>query len=72
MTIPKERKLAVINTKQFLWDLIDPKRTPNVPLWIRKQARWLAKHYPHEYEMENPAKAFEDKEPKKSYLGVDE
>ncbi len=25
-----------------------------------ERARWLAKHYPNDYEMENPAKAFED------------
>ena len=56
MTMPKERKHAVNNTRQFLVDLMDPKKTPNVPSAIRKEAYRCAKHYPGEYDMEQAEK----------------
>jgi len=52
MTLPIERKHAVLRTEQFLKDLMDPKATPRVPKAIREQAYRGLKHYPHEYDME--------------------
>ena len=52
MTLPIERKQAVLRTEQFLKDLMDPKKTPRVPKAIREQAYRCLKHYPHEYDME--------------------
>ena len=46
MTVPIERTNAVINTKQFLLDLLDPKVTPRVPKDIRRKAARLLRHYP--------------------------
>ena len=51
MTVPVERTNAVIRTGKFLLDLLDPKKTPRVPLSIRKDARNLLRHYPSEFEM---------------------
>jgi len=51
MTIPIERTNAVIRTQKFLYDLLDPKKTPRVPLSVRKDARSLLRHYPSEFEM---------------------
>jgi len=31
MTLPFERKRAVLHTEQFLKDLLDPQKTPRVP-----------------------------------------
>ena len=56
MTLPVERKNAVIRTEQFLKDLMDPKKTPRVPKEIRKQAYRCLKHYPHTYDMELASK----------------
>lgn len=56
MTLPFERKRAVINTGQFLKDLLDPQKTPRVPANIRHQAGSLLKHYPLQYEMETAGK----------------
>ena len=55
MTIPVERTNAVINTEQFLCDLLDPKKTPRVPKDIRQQASRLLRHYPSQQEMETIA-----------------
>ena len=52
MTIPRERKNAVLRTREFLLALCDSKKTPRVPSDIRKQARSLLKHYPSEYYMD--------------------
>lgn len=52
MTIPYERFRAVNQTRQFLFDLLDPKKTPRVPKDIRRQALWCLRHYPHQYEMD--------------------
>ena len=55
MTLPIERKHAVINTEQFLKDLMDPKKTPRVPREVRQQAYRCLKHYPSTYYMEEAA-----------------
>jgi hypothetical protein len=56
MTIPVERTNAVINTEQFLVDLLDPKKTPRVPRYVRDQAHRLLRHYPTKYDMDLVAK----------------
>lgn len=56
MTIPVERTNAVINTEQFLLQLLDPKKTPRVPRYIREQAHRLLRHYPTKFDMQLIAK----------------
>ena len=51
MTIPVERTRAVLNTRQFLFDLLDPKTTPKVPRAIRQRASRCLRHYPGEYDL---------------------
>jgi hypothetical protein len=52
MTLPVERKHAVLNAEQFLRDLMDPKATPRVPLAVRQRAWRCLKHFPNQYDME--------------------
>ena len=52
MTMPIERNWAIKNTRQFLVDLMDPKKTPRVPSVVRKEAYRCLKHYPGDYHME--------------------
>lgn len=52
MTLPYERTRAVVQTEQFLKDLMDTKKTPKVPKEIRKQAGSLLRHYPNSIDME--------------------
>ena len=52
MTMPDERRNAVNITRQFLLDLLDPKKTPRVPSAIRKEAYRCLKHYPGDYHMD--------------------
>jgi hypothetical protein len=56
MTMPNERRNAVNFTRQFLVDLMNPKKTPRVPSAVRKEAYRCLKHYPGEYYMEEAAK----------------
>lgn len=51
MTIPSERTRAVINTRKFLYSLLNPKETPRVPKDIRKMAARLLRHYPGSSEL---------------------
>ena len=52
MTIASERTRAVNYTAEFLYDLLDPKRTPRVPREIRRRAAALLRHYPSRFDME--------------------
>jgi len=49
MTLPDERYRALIYTRDFLRDLLDPKKTPKVPRAIRSKARDCLKHYPYDF-----------------------
>jgi hypothetical protein len=52
MTLPYERTRAVVQTEEFLKNLINPKKTPRVPKEVRKQAYFLLRHYPNRIDME--------------------
>ena len=41
-----ERTRAVLDTRKFLYDLISPERTPDVPVAIRRAAESLLVDYP--------------------------
>lgn len=56
MTMPNERRWAITNARQFLVNLMDPKKTPRVPKEIRKEAYRCLRHYPSDYYMEEAAK----------------
>lgn len=60
MTIPLERTNAVVYTEQFLYDLLDPKKTPRVPKAIRERALHCLRHYPTKLDMETIAKREDD------------
>ena len=51
MTMPFERTRAVLWTREFLQELMDPERTPGVPSRVREQARTLLRHYPTDSDM---------------------
>ena len=57
MTIPYERTRAIIETRDFLHELQDPKLTPRVPASVREIARKLSRHYPQYAEIELAHKA---------------
>ena len=46
MTLPDERSRAIMQTRAFLRELLDPKKTPRVPRAIRHRAYYCLKHYP--------------------------
>ena len=52
MTVPVERTNAVNWTRDFLYELVDPKKTPRVPKAVRQRALHLLRHYPLAFDME--------------------
>ena len=46
MTIPFERTRALVQTKEFLEAMLDPKQTPRTLRWMRGKAKALLRHYP--------------------------
>jgi hypothetical protein len=50
MTLASERENALLWAREFLRELLDPKKTPRVPREIRRRARSVLKHYPDERE----------------------
>lgn len=53
MTLPYERVNAINNTRDFLYDLMDPKVTPRIPKIIRRRAHGLLRHYPSPWDVNN-------------------
>lgn len=56
MTLPDERYYSLIKTRDFLRDLLDPKKTPRVPKEIRRRAGSCLRHYPWDMHIEEIAK----------------
>jgi len=46
MTVPSERTRALIKTYELLIRLQHARATPDVPEWLREEARCLLRHYP--------------------------
>lgn len=55
MTQPQERARSIIRTEQLLKDLLDPKKTPRVPVDIRDRAKQCLRHYPCEVHVDQLA-----------------
>lgn len=51
MTLPDERYRAVRYAREFLYELLDPKKTPKVPKEIRQRAARVLRHFPGEHDM---------------------
>lgn len=54
MTLPYERTRAVIRAREFLERLIMPPRAGGivgVPGDVRREARWILRHYPQPFEV---------------------
>lgn len=57
MTMPNERTRAIQNTREFLRDLLDPKKIPRIPREIRRRAYRCLKHYPGDLYLEQASRA---------------
>ncbi len=57
MTLPDERYRAVVQTTNFLTDILN---TPRVPKEIKARARSLLRHYPSAYDMKRAAESAPD------------
>ena len=55
MTLPHESARAVVMTRKFLFELLDPQKTPRVPRAIRRRARELLRHYPWDTDLQIPS-----------------
>ena len=55
MTLPDERYRAVRWAREFMYELMDAKKTPGVPKRIRDTARSVLRHYPTDWDMTRAA-----------------
>jgi len=46
VTMPDERTRAILQTKDFLVELLSPGKEPGVPDTVRREAHRLLRHYP--------------------------
>lgn len=53
MTLPDERYRAVLQTRKFLFEILN---TARVPKAIKENATYCLRHYPTEYDMSKAAK----------------
>jgi hypothetical protein len=51
MTLPYENYFSLANTRNFLTELMDTKKSPKVPKAMRQRARNLLKHFPADFEV---------------------
>lgn len=51
MTMPDERYRSLVQTKKFLYDLLNTQQTPRVPKIIRQRANSLLRHWPDDYHL---------------------
>jgi hypothetical protein len=57
VTLPDERYRAVVQTQEFLVEILT---TPRVPKRIKEGARAMLRHYPSEYDMIRAAEGAPD------------
>jgi hypothetical protein len=53
MTLPDEEFRTLQSVRKFLYDLLDPSKTPRVPRAIRLRAHRLSKHYPMDHSIQD-------------------
>lgn len=51
MTLPDERRRAILRGRNLLLDLITPSKTPGVPAAVRQEAMSILKHYPTQHDI---------------------
>ena len=51
MSMPDEKRRAILSSKEFLVTLLDPRTTRRVPRSIREQAARCLRHYPAKIEI---------------------
>lgn len=56
MTLPNERRRSIEVTRDFLRDLLDPKKTPRVPRAVRDRAYRCLRHYPWDLHLDKAAR----------------
>jgi hypothetical protein len=53
MTLPNEWFISMRKNREFLFDLLNPEKTPRVPSEIRKRASECLKHFPMKPEIDD-------------------
>lgn len=69
MTMPDERYRAMVEGLKLIQDLLIPQVTPRVPSDVRERARWVMRHHPSAYELDQLARAAPNLLATKDYNG---
>ena len=51
MTLPFEKFNSIRLTREFLYKLLDPKKTPKVPKKVRSEVYSCLRHFPSDHDM---------------------
>ena len=73
MTLPFEEKRSLKYAREFLFDLLDPQKTPKTPKKIRQRASLVVHHFPYDHRIDELFNLAEQKERKlcgKKYVDI--
>lgn len=56
MTLPFERLNSIYSAREFLINLLNPKKRPRIPRSVRREAYYILKHFPASFEIESLTK----------------
>ena len=68
MTLPNEWFIAMRKNREFLFDLLNPEKTPKVPREVRKRASECLKHFPMTPEIDDLEKMYNNSHKDKGIL----
>jgi hypothetical protein len=51
MSLKSEKERAIKQARELLLSMLDPKKTPRVPKYIRKQVYWALRHFPSDFDI---------------------
>jgi hypothetical protein len=68
MTLPNEWFISMRNNREFLFELLNPGKTPRVSKEVRKRASECLKHFPMKHEIDEMEKMYENSHKDKGIL----
>jgi hypothetical protein len=60
MTLPNEWFISMRKNREFLFELLNPEKTPKVPKEVRKRASECLKHFPMKPEIDEIESIYND------------
>ena len=68
MTLPNEWFISMRNNREFLFELLNPGKTPKIPKEVRRRASECLKHFPMKHEIDEMENMYENSHKDKGIL----